>query len=77
MLYSKGTDVVKEKSDKYLFRPLQYRVPPESTGGKTRVLSVLETSAVSECEEDKSCAPQCPVAVSEEEIITTSAQQSN
>ena len=38
--------VVRGKSDEDLFRP--HRVPPESTGGKTRIMSVLETSAVSE-----------------------------
>ena len=67
------SDIVKGKSDEDLFRP--HRLPPESTGGKTRIVSVLETSAVSECEDEKSGAPQCSVAVSEEEVITTPPAQ--
>ena len=63
-----------------LFCSLQYGVPPETSRGKTRVHCIPETSAISDCEEDKCCEPfrnheECPIAVSEEEIITTSAIQ--
>ena len=58
------------KSDKNVFRSLNYRVPKETSGGKTRAYTIPETSAVSDCEDEQ---PECPVAVSEVEIITSSA----
>ena len=47
-------------------------------GGKTRIYSGPETSAVSDCDEKKNSVPlythaECPVAV--EEVITTSPIQ--
>ena len=46
------------------------RMPKETSGGKTREYTIPETSAVSDCEEEQ---PKCPVAISKEEIITSSA----
>ena len=66
----KESDTVKGKSNEDLFH--FHRVPPESTGRKKRIMSVIETSAVSECKDNNSGAP---VTVSEEEIIIISAIQ--
>ena len=62
--------VLEGKSDKNVFRLLDYRVPKETSGRKTRAYTIPETSAVSDLEDEQ---PECPVAVSEEEIITSSA----
>ena len=76
----RSTDVNKDRSGNGFFHSLPFGVPPEMSGGKKRLYCIPETSAISEGEDDKPCEPfmktdKCPVAVSEEEIITTSAIQ--
>ena len=63
-------NVLEGKSDKNVFHSLDYRVPKETSGGKTRAYTIPETSAVWDCEDER---PECPVAVSEGEVNTRSA----